>query len=158
MRLQGLTGLKQFLSHIVDLELDVLCILLFEGFVGEDELGAGLLEDDLVQAFQVVVVEPAAQDVLVQLLTELHDLAQLLLGHIVLRRVGLSPHEHLVVLFPVLLEVGVLQDNQVDDVESDKGLAKVVEDLGIDMLLETVGKHAVFRIEETVHLVHDVLR
>ena len=72
-------------------------------------------------------------------------------------RVDLGLHEHLVVLLPEGLEVGVLLDDQVNDVQSRQDLSEVIEDLVIDHFLEGVGVHFVLSIEQTVHLVHDVL-
>ena len=66
-------------------------------------------------------------------------------------------HEHLVVLLPEGLEVGVLLDDQVNDVKGCEDFSEVIEDLVVDHFLEGVGVHFVFSIEQTVHLVHDVL-
>ena len=59
------------------------------------------------------VVQPSTQDVLVDSLAELHHFLQIFSFNVVLARVGLGHHEHLIVLLPELHEVSVFLDNQV---------------------------------------------
>ena len=151
-------GVAQFGIDSVNLVLDVLEILLSESLILEDDGGASLFEDGLAEPLQVVVEEVSAQDILVDPLAELHDLLQLLAVDVVALWVGLSHHEHLVVLLPEGLEVRVLHDDQIHDVESLEDFAKVVKDLEVDHLLEAVVVDLVFGVEQTVHLVDDVLR
>jgi hypothetical protein len=58
------------------------------------------------------------EDVGVDLVAELLDLLDLPVSHVVLGRVILSNQEHSVVLFPVTLEISVLNDDEIHNVES----------------------------------------
>jgi hypothetical protein len=147
----------QFDIDQLDLVLDVFKILVPESLVSEHELGACLLKDLLAESIEVIIVELAAQDVLIDFLAKFHDFLEVFRCDIILLRVDLRLHEHLVVLLPESLEIGVLLNDEINDVQSGENLPEVVEDFMVDHLLERVGVNLVFTIKQAVHLVNDVL-
>ena len=74
----------------------------------------------------------------------------------VLLRVGPSHEEHLLVLAPVLLDVGVLGDDQVNNIKRHQQVAEVVEYFIIDKFLEGCSIDFLFRVEQPRHLVDDI--
>ena len=65
-------------AHQVDLVLDVLQVLVSEGLVAKDELGARFFLDSFDKTLEIVIEQVSTEDVLVDLLAELDHLLKLL--------------------------------------------------------------------------------
>jgi len=63
----------------------------------------------------------------------------------------------LVVLLPILFKVSIFIDNQIYDVEISQYFAYVVKYLRVNQLLESALVDCVFGVEQSIHLVDDVL-
>jgi hypothetical protein len=111
------SGVAQLDIYQLNLVLDILDVFGFEYFVFENKIFACLLEDLLDKSIKVIIIKLATQYVLVNFLAELHHFFKVFVCDVVLLRVSLSHHEHLVVLLPKGLEVGILLDDQVNDVQ-----------------------------------------
>ena len=149
--------IRKLLIYFIDLELDILQILVLESPILEYEALTRLLQDDLVQAFQIVVIELTAEDVLVYLLDELHQLLQLPGISSVLLWVSLSHQEHLSIVLPKSDEVCVFLDDQINDEQSGQYFSKIVKYLKVYHFLEAVLVHLILSLVEAVHLIDNIL-
>ena len=78
-------------------------------------------------------------------------------SHAELGWVVLAYEEHLIVLLPIVLEVCIIHDYQVDCVQVCKHASKVVKYLKVHIiLLEELCEELSLSLEEPVHLVDDV--
>jgi hypothetical protein len=111
------SGVAQLDIYQLNLVLDILDVFGFEYFVFENKIFACLLEDLLDKSIKVIIIKLATQYVLVNFLAELHHFFKIFVCNVVFCRVTLGHHEHLVVLLPEGLEVGVFLDDQVNDVQ-----------------------------------------
>lgn len=111
------SGVAQLDINQLNLILNILDVLGFEYLVFENKIFACLLKDLLDKSIKVIIIKLATQNILVNFLAELHHFFKVFVGDIVLLRVSLSHHEHLVVLLPEGLEVRILLDDQVNDVQ-----------------------------------------
>lgn len=153
----SLSGQKYL--HVIDLDVDVLEILLLESFVFEKWILHifHVLLDHVLQAVEVLLVQPAVHDSVVQSLHESLQPLDHLAGHIVGIHVALYLGKHDGVLLPVVLESRILIYYQVYDVKVGQHASQVVKNFVVVGLLEAVHKHDVLRVEQTIHLKADVL-
>ena len=151
-------------SHCIELDVNqvnlvfyILGVFLLESLVGEHKLASSLFKDCFAETIKVVVIEFTAKNVLIDPLAELNNSLEFSACDVVLLGVGLSHHEHLVVLLPEGHEIRVLLDNQVHNIQGGQDLTKVIKDFMVDHLLEAIEIHSVLRVKEPIHLIHDVL-
>jgi len=142
----------------VNLVLDVFKILLFKGFVMEDEFASSFFKDGFAKTVEVVIIKISTENVLINPLTELNNSLEFLAGDVVLLGVSLSHHEHLVILLPEGDEVGVLLNDQINNIQGSQDLSEVVEDFMVDHFLETIQVHSILRVKKSIHLIHYVFR
>jgi hypothetical protein len=103
---------------MVDLILNEVQILLGELLVFEDHVFASLSEHHFVELFKVIVVQLTTKDTGIDLIAELLDLLYLFVSHLELGCIILSYQEHSVILLPVVLEVSVLNNDEVNNIKS----------------------------------------
>ena len=142
------------IAWIAELDIDKLYLVLYildifrlENLILEHKVFASLLKDLLNKSIQVIIIQLSAENILVNFLAKLHYFFQVLVGDVVLCWVALGHHEHLVVLLPEGLEVGILLDDQIDYVQGRKDFSEVVEDFVVDDLFERVLVNFVLIIE-----------
>jgi hypothetical protein len=111
------SGVAQLDIYQLNLILDILDVLGLKYLVFENKIFACLLKDLLDKSIKVIIIKLATQNILVDFLAELHNLLKVFVGNVILLRISLGHHEHLVVLLPEGLEVGILLDDQVNDVK-----------------------------------------
>ena len=138
--------------------LDVFEILIPENLVLENKFVTSFLLNDFAQTIEIRVVQVTVQDVQMNLLAEFHDFLHIFQTRVIFLRIRLSHQEHLVVLGPALLEIAVLLDNCVYNIQLGQDVTEVVENFGVDQFLERLLVNLFVFIEESIHLIHDILR